>query len=115
MTAKQIQNINEILIVMKHFIDLSAKLLPFLDEMQHKNYLTHREFEDSRKIINVYARYNFDPQASKLLLNSNILELIKDSFEDIAKRNRHRARRKLHRFFIEYRRLSENWVKINAN
>lgn len=119
MKAQQITHVNEALLVLRHFIQLSAKLLPFLDELQRKPSPSEKEKIDRLKIIDVYKNYNFDTRTSELLLNSNILELIKHSFENIAHENiPHRRRpnnRTLKNFLLEYNRLKENWVDVNAN
>jgi hypothetical protein len=119
MTVKQINHVNEALLIMKHFIDLSARLLPFLDELQRKRIPTQKDIDNRNRIIDVYDNYSFDTSTSESLLNSNVLELIQDSFENIAssssKREHSRAQRKLVRFMLEYKRLNDNWGYATAN
>ncbi|MFT5778483.1 MAG: hypothetical protein ACI837_001439 [Crocinitomicaceae bacterium] len=119
MTVKQINNVNEALLVMKHFIDLSARLLPFLDELQRKKVPSQSDINNRNRIIDVYDNYSFDTTTSECLLDSNILELIQDSFENIAccssSREYTRAQRKLVRFMLEYKRLNDNWGYATAN
>jgi hypothetical protein len=55
-----IQQINEATIVLRHFIELSAKLLPFFNELSKKNSLLPQEQSDRDKIIEVYRNYGFD-------------------------------------------------------
>ena len=118
-SLKDIHNVNEALLVLKHFIDLSSRLLPFLDELQRIKEPTLKEVRDKQKIIAVYQSYHIDPQTSEILIGSNILELIKDSFHSIANGNcdRHyrRAQKKLVRFILEHKRLSDKWNFVNAN
>lgn len=115
---KEIHHLNEALLVMRHFITLSARLLPFLNELQQKKHPTSVEITNIHKISEVYENYNFDTNVSEMLLNSNILELIKESFERISDssylKNRE-ANRRLRHFLNEYHRLSEKWGEINAN
>ena len=120
MKSQQINNINEALLVLRHFIDLSAKLLPFLDELQQKKDLTLHEIQNRNKIIDVYESYSFDTRTSKLLLNSNVLDLIKESFENISQphlttKDTRKKSRVLRRFLKEHRRLQEDWYMISAN
>lgn len=119
MTVRQISNVNEATLVLRHFIDLSARLLPFLDELQRKKRPTKQELNDREKIIGVYKNYSFDTCTSVSLLDSNILELIQESFENITKctnsRDYNKAHRKLETFMHEYKRLNENWGYATAN
>ncbi len=119
MTVKQIHNVNEALLIMRHFIDLSARLLPFLDELQRKRRPTPKEMVDRERIIDVYENYSFDTCTSESLLDSNILELIQDSFSNITacqcSKDYNKSQRKLVRFMLEYKRLNDNWGYATAN
>lgn len=120
MTSQQIGNINEAVLVLRHFINLSARLLPFLEELQQKQHPTVKEMVDRSRIIDVYQNYRFDTRTSEMLLDSNVLELIKESFENISSqtnlyRSRGRTNRKLRSFLQEHRRLREKWDLIDAN
>ena len=83
MKTRQISQINEAVFVLRHFIELSAKLLPFLEELQKKRNPTPEDRLNTQKIIDVYESYSFDTNTSKLLINSNVLELIKNSFDSL--------------------------------
>ena len=119
MKVKQINHINEAILVLRHFIDLSAKLLPFLNDLQRLKNPSIDELRDKNKIILVYENYSFDTNTSLMLLNSNVLDLIKDSFENISKASHFlnpRSNNKiLNNFLQEHRRLKDNWFQINAN
>lgn len=118
MRSGQIGQINEALFVLRHFIDLSAKLLPFLYELQNKRCLSSTDMLSRDKIIQVYRNYSFDTRTSELLINSDILCLIKESFEKMEdNQSTTRARRKatLDKFLSEYDRLVNNWNTIVAN
>jgi hypothetical protein len=70
------------------------------------------------KIIEVFQSYNFDPQASQILMASPILELINRSYEALAApRNQHgvEAQYYLNKFQTEYRRLQEAWFTLDSN
>lgn len=119
MKAKEIDKINEANLVLRHFLDLSARLLPFLDELQRKKNPTLEELNNKNKIIDVFENYNFDTKTSEMLLDSDILELIKKSFDHISESSYFlRPSQKnniLNKFLNEYRRLSDNWYHISTN
>lgn len=119
MKAKHIRDVNEAILVLRHFIELSAKLLPFLEELEKKKDPTIHDLMSKQKIIEVYNSYDFDTDTSRMLMNSNVLDLIKNSFETISAKGAHCARRgkctQLRLFLMEHRRLKENWGLIEAN
>lgn len=119
MKKEEITQLNEANLVLRHFVDLSARLLPFLDELQRKRNPTAEELTYKKKIIDVFRNYNFDTRTSEMLIGSNILELIKRSFESISART-HLLRPgqkngSLSHFLREYNRLNEIWSKSAAN
>ena len=118
-TLKDIHSVNEALLVLRHFIDLSARLLPFLDELQRKEAPTEQEQYDKQRIISVYKNYHFDTKTSEVLINSNILELINESFQTLSECRTSEqyqvAQRKLVAFILEHKRLSDKWSFIHAN
>ena len=77
MKSSNIGRLNEALTVMRHFVDLSLKLLPFLDEINKKEQPSVLEIEDKKKILSVYREYQFDEKTSRHLIDSNVLILIK--------------------------------------
>lgn len=123
MRAKHISDVNEAILVLRHFVELSAKLLPFLDELERKKIPSSYDLESREKIIAVYENYEFDTSTSKVLMNSDVLDLIKKSFETISQRS-HTARSRrssrdktsyLRRFMEEHERLQQSWGMIQAN
>lgn len=120
MNVREIGQLNEAILVLRHFIDLSANLLPFLEELQRKKNPTIQERINKNRIMNVYESYNFDTHTSEVLINSNVLELIRDSYVAIKESDRYhrsqsKSRRSLRRFLLEHRRLREEWFNIDAN
>ena len=113
MKSKNIEDVNHALVVLKHFIDLSSKLLPFLDEINRKNNPSLLEISDRQKIIEVYKNYDFDITTSKILMDSNILGLIHQSYEKLMRIEP--ANDDLQAFTSEYVRLRKNWKLIDAN
>lgn len=118
MRSKEIENINEALLVLRHFIDLSAQLLPLLYKLQVKPTLSQEEALSIRKISEVYNQYSFDTDASKFLIDSDVLLMIKSSFDKIKdgnSRTRRKAVQNLREFLEEYKRLQHNWDLTIAN
>ncbi len=77
MTVKNIQEVNEAVIILRHFIDLSARLLPILYKLDKIAAPTETDIRDKNRILEVFQSYNFETHTSNLLLESNVLELIK--------------------------------------
>jgi hypothetical protein len=75
-----IQQINDGLIVMKHFFEINKKLLPIYFDLNIKTNKTIRDYLDIDKINTVFDSYNFDVNASKVLLNSEILDYIQHAY-----------------------------------
>jgi hypothetical protein len=123
MRAKHINDVNEAILVLRHFVELSAKLLPFLDELERKKVPSSKDVQSKKKIIEVYENYEFDTSTSKVLMNSNILDLIKETFENISQRSHARKSQlaclqkpnHLHQFLAEHDRLQRSWGMIQAN
>ena len=123
MNAKHISDINEAIFVLRHFVELSAKLLPFLDELERKKAPTSIDIQSRKKIIAVYENYEFDTNTSKILMNSNVLDLIQKSFETIltrrqpGRKSRSQRRRSAYliEFLEEHDRLQRSWGLVQAN
>jgi len=114
MRVNQINQLNEAIIVLRHFIDLSAQLLPFLDELNRIKHPSKSEIINRERIISVYNNHKFDTNTSKMLLHSNILELIKESFDSLLK-NKRGINKDLQSFLNEHNRLTKSWLQIDAN
>ncbi len=116
--TNDIYQLNEANLILRHFVDLSAKLLPFLNELENKKSLSASEQLDKQKIIDVFVSYQFDTKTSETLIGSNILELIQKTFENIIfskKLNKRTEQKLLRNFLLEHKRLSDNWEQIDAN
>ena len=66
--------------LLQRFVRMSRVLLPAFVELKSKNNLS--DFEEKRiaSIKEVYENFKADPKTSKLLINSNILELIQVTY-----------------------------------
>lgn len=118
MRARQIENINEALLVLRHFIDLSAELLPLLYVLRQKSNPTREEVDNIKKIQEVYEQYAFDTDTSRLLIDSDILDLIQSCFYKMTSKQSKQplvARKNLYTFLDEYKRLKHNWELTVAN
>lgn len=113
-----IQQINEATIVLRHFIELSAKLLPFFNELSKKNTLLPQEQSDRNKIIEVYKSYSFDTSTSEILMESDILEVIQQTFRAIEKRGPGKesdSDKLMALFQNKHHQLVLNWKQTDTN
>lgn len=119
MNSKDIVNINTANFILRHFVDLSARLLPLLNELTQKKHPSEFEKKNIEKIVAVYQNYNFDANTSVVLINSNILELIQKTFERIVNSyNRTKTIENsllLDHFLYERERLLDVWSNAEAN
>ena len=118
MRTRQIENINEALMVLRHFIDLSAELLPMLYVLRQKPNPTLEEIDNIKKMQDVYEQYAFDTDTSRLLIDSDILDLIQLSFNKMTYKDPKHPRvamKNLYAFLNEYKRLKHNWELTVAN
>lgn len=112
--TRKIGQINEALFILKHFIQLSAKLLPFLKDLTNREELTENEISDKHKIIKVYLNYSFDTKTSEHLLDSDILKNIQLSFRAILTKSED-TNSVLHKFLSEFERLQKKWTLVDCN
>jgi hypothetical protein len=116
MTVKNIQEVNEAIIILRHFIDLSARLLPILYKLDKIASPTEAEIRDKNKILKVFQSYNFETQTSEVLVESNVIELIKQCYLEIQNNERSLAKDDSFIAFLEeYNRLKNNWRLIENN
>ena len=113
MKTRNIEHINHAVVVLRHFIELSSKLLPFLDELNNKNNPSETDRADRQKIIDAYRSYEFDPSTSEALMGSPILYLIRANFEKMISHKY--DRRTMREFKLELNRFKKDWHIIDAN
>ncbi len=114
MKSKKIEQVNEALFILRHFINLSARLLPFLDDLSKKENPSEDDVLDRNKIISVYVNYSFDTKTSQILMDSEILEKIRTSFRSIIQQT-DTSPENLKAFLKEHKRLRKKWKMIDAN
>lgn len=112
-----IQQINDGLIVMKHFFELNEKLLPIYFDLNIKKHQNYRNQIDISKINSVFDSYNFDVNSSKILLGSDILDYIQHAYFVIQSdtTNLQEKQDALNLFLNEYKKLKNNWELVAAN
>jgi hypothetical protein len=118
MRSGAIQQVNDATVVLRHFIELSAKLLPFFNELSKKERLLPREAQDKQHIIDVFHGYKFDTSTSLILMNSTILDTIQQTFHLIEERipgESSRADAAIEKFFAEHDMLVQDWVMTDNN
>lgn len=118
MEINKIKKLNKAVFVLRHFVELSANLLPYLEEISCKKKLTKDEQKEQAKVIEVYSEYMVDPKTSLVLMDSDILDLISSSFKAIVNRkseNDVAVKYYLGRFKKEYNRLKVRWNNVELN
>jgi hypothetical protein len=115
LNSDKIREINDAVLIVKHFVELSSKLLPFLVELYNQEDLSEKEEQDKQKILEVFNSYSFDPSTSMILLNSPILDLIKNTCELIQKNESSTLKLELEKLRIEHNRLKNNWKTAVLN
>jgi hypothetical protein len=105
-----IQQVNEALIVLRHFVELNEKLLPMLKTLLAKPVKSTLDLENIQEIKSVFESYNFDEKASEILMKSSILAYIKQAYQSIIQdpSNLH-TDVKLMIFEHECQKLKKNW------
>lgn len=114
-TTDKIQEINDALFIIRHFIDISAKLLPILAELEIKENLSPQEQIDRQKIITVFDSYSFDSVSSEILMDSPIIELIKDVYNELISRDKNDLHIAFRSFRKEHERLKKMWSHTALN
>lgn len=114
-TTDKIQEINDALFIIRHFVDISAKLLPILAELEIKENLSPQEQIDRQKIKTVFDSYSFDSVSSEILMDSPILELIKDAYHELISRDKNDLHNAFRSFRKEHERLKKKWSLAALN
>ena|SRR6218665_3037791 len=118
MKSDSIAQVNDATVVLRHFIELSAKLLPFFNELSKKDVLMPQEEMNRTKIIEVFSSYKFDTSTSNILMDSTILETITELYKYIEKRvpgEESFADFLMEEFLNEHSTLVSNWVRTDLN
>lgn len=113
-----IQKQNDATLVLRHFIQRSARLLPIFAELKTTSATDYQAKEQFDAIVNLFNEFNYDDELSKKLLNSDILDRIRASFYTILNAksiSEIEGKNILAYFFEEYQRLMNTWIRIEMN
>jgi hypothetical protein len=113
-----IRRYNEVNLVLRHFIQRSARLLPIFAELKTLNLPDTESQRQYQAICDLFMQFNYDDATSKNLINSDILERVRNTFYAI-----HNAKelspevadQLLSHFYDEYQRLLNTWSTIELN
>jgi hypothetical protein len=118
MNALAIESLNLAVSVMRHFIELSAKLLPYYEKATRNNALKANHLEVEQKLAAVYEKYDVDPSSSEFLMNSEIIGYIQKGYDAIKKRHEQGEEQVKHymtQFTEEYNTLKQRWEMAALN
>lgn len=111
-----VDQINDSVTVLKHFIELNSKLLPALFDLKEIKCPNQTECLKISRIKQVFDSYGFTPESSQVLINSPILELINSAYQAIIKPSQFSSSlNALLDFKSEYNRLKTEWNLIKQN
>ncbi len=115
-TLENIQDRNEVEIILRYFIDRSAKLLPILYILDQKENPIKMEIVQKNKIVKIFRTIDFPAYKKNKIPEFIILKLIKNCFEgitqDISKAEKQKG---LIDFLQEYNRLKDTWNEVELN
>lgn len=118
-SSKDIQAINEATIVLRHFIGLNAKLLPILNEISEKKELSAVDIQNRDKILAVFYTYKFETDTSEMLMNSDILSIIKRTFLVIEKHlmgePTTNSKELIEVLKVKYQEMNHEWIQTELN
>ena len=111
-----IDQINDSVTILKHFIELNSKLLPALFDLKEIEYPNENDCLKISKIQKVFNSYGFTPESSEVLINSSILQMIYTAYLAISSPIKcHNTIESLLDFKQEYNRLKKEWKIIQQN
>lgn len=118
MKPNNIKSLNTAVYVMRHFVELSAKLLPYYEKITRNEPHSLERMAEKKRIDDVYQSYHVNPKTSHFLLGSNIIGLIDKVYYSLRNRdNKSEAetQRRLNEFTKEYHRLKKDWYQTLMN
>jgi hypothetical protein len=116
--AIDIKKYNEANFVLKNFIQRSARLLPIFAELKISGLQDLQSERNFNSIANLFQDFNYDDTMSQYLINSDILERIRVSYQAIYQAellSEESSEQLLSHFFEEYNRLIKHWMQIELN
>lgn len=114
--SNTIVQVNEALVVLKHFIELNYKVLPELEALIESKSQHPIDLARISKIKTEIESFKFSRKASEILMNSSILEYTKTAYKSIIEEeDRLTKAKKMMLFKSECLRLKKNWRFIQSN
>ena len=113
-----IKRYNEANLVLKHFIQRSARLLPIFADLKVSGLDSRQSKQNYSSIAQLFEHFNYDDETSKHLINSDILTRIRNCFHAIHNADElteNSSETLLNHFFEEYNRLMQDWMRIELN
>ena len=111
-----VDQINDSVTVLKHFIELNSKLLPALFDLKNIEFPSELDNLKIKKIKNVFDSYCSSADYSLELINSPILELIYSAYLAITQTGLYCVSLEaLLDFKKEYNRLKKDWDLAQLN
>ena len=97
--------------ILERFVRMSRMLLPSYYTLMNKEDLTEKDLRKINRITGVYESFSASPEASQILVNSDIIELIQIlyrrlKYDGVTDPQSHEA---LENFIHESDRLIKNW------
>ena len=114
----EIKKYNEVNLVLRHFIQRSASLLPIFAELKTLNLSDAESIRQYQAICDLFLQFNYDDSTSQHYIGSDILDRIRNTFFAIHNADElstEVADHLLSHFFEEYQRLLNNWSAIELN
>ncbi len=118
MKSKNIKSLNRAVFVMRHFVELSAKLLPYYERITRSEPHSVDKLSEKNKIDVVYQTNHVNVNTSRFLLGSDIVVLIHKLYNVLQNRDEHSEKEVndyLTAFKKEHRRLKKNWYQTLMN
>ncbi|MBK9192100.1 MAG: hypothetical protein IPM77_11635 [Crocinitomicaceae bacterium] len=103
--------------LMQRFVRMSRVLIPLFSNLVNKNNLSSSEQQKLDRIKTVYDNFHANPEASKHLINSDILRLIQKVYYTLVSRKGETPEsfHEYDEFIRESDRLISNWDRQLMN
>lgn len=118
MEVKNIKSLNDAVYVLRHFVELSAQLLPIYDKITATKQANFNLQSEKEKIDRIYSKHKVNPEVGEFLLGSDIITLITKAYNGLKHRNQideNDVKGNLEKFTEEYARLKEEWYLTLMN
>ena len=103
--------------ILERFVRMSRLLLPSYYTLMNQDELSEKDLRKIERINKVYDAFSASPEASEILVNSNIIELIQNLYSSLkyAGPSNPESHQALESFIHESDRLIRNWNYVVKN